>query len=76
MAQGLRPHHHELYEDEVKRYYDKKRNCDVKKVTYRCMIPNCDYVTHEVYECYYPPPKAKDKNKALKRNKRKYGNQR
>ena len=42
----------------------------IKKITKAYF--ECDYMTHEVYECYEPPPKPK--TKALDRNKRKYGN--
>lgn len=76
MAEGLRPHHHQEFEYRTIQYFDKKRHynhkkhCVIKKVTYKCMM--CDYMTHEVYECYEPPPKSK--TKALERNKKKYSN--
>ncbi len=72
MAQGLRPHHHQCYLYGIRKYYDKQRGCVVKKVTFKCMM--CDYMTHEKYECYEPPPKEKNKNKVLKRNKCKFSN--
>lgn len=43
----------------------------IKKVTYKCMM--CDYMTHEVYECYEPPPKT-HVNSVLQKNKKKYSN--
>lgn len=70
MAQGLKPHHHCCFVYDIKRHYNHKKHCVIKKVTYKCMM--CDYMTHEIYECYEPPPKSK--TKALERNKRKYGN--
>lgn len=73
MAQGLRPHYHQCYLYGVHKYYDKQKGCVVKKVTFKCMM--CDYMTHEIYECYEPPPKEKSKNKVLQKNKRRYSNQ-
>lgn len=70
MAKGLRPHHHCCFIYDIKRHYNHKRHCVIKKVTYKCMM--CDYMTHEIYECYEPPPKFK--NKSLERNKKKYSN--
>jgi len=75
MSQGLRPHYHQCYEDKVETYFDKSRGCLVKKVTLKCMIPHCNFTRHEIYECYYPPPRQKDKNKVLQRNKSKHSNQ-
>ena len=63
MAQGLRPHHHCCF------IYAIKKHCMIKKVTYKCMM--CDYMKHEVYECYEPPPKYKG-NKMLEKHKKKY----
>ena len=54
MAEGLRPHHHCCFIYDIKRHYNHKKHCVIKKVTYKCMM--CDYMTHEVYECYEPPP--------------------
>ena len=71
MAQGLRPHHHCCFIYGISRYYDKNKGCMIKKVTYKCMM--CDYMTHEIYECYEPPPKT-HANSVLQKNKRKYGN--
>ena len=71
MAQGLRPHHHNCFIYGIKKHYDYKRHCVIKKVTYKCMM--CDYMTHEVYECYEPPPKSKS-NKVLEKHKKKFSN--
>lgn len=69
MAEGLRPHHHVCFVYGIQRYYDKRKGCMVKKIAYKCMM--CDYMTHEIYECYEPPP---SKTKVLQRNKKKYSN--
>lgn len=49
--------HYEV-EHHIEQYYDSKRECTVKRM--RC----------EKYDCYLPPPKHKDKNKVLQKNKR------
>lgn len=67
MAQGLRPHYHQCYLYNMKVYYDKNKGCLIKKATFKCMM--CDYMKHETYEYYYPPPKQKDKLKVLEKNK-------
>ena len=64
MAEGLRPHYHQYYCYDDKKYYDHHRGCLVRKVTYRCMICSKEY--HERYE-YKPPPKKE-------KNKKKYSN--
>lgn len=69
MAQGLRPHYHQYFEYNIQTRYDKEQHCIKKKITYMCMI--CGKLHNEVYDCYEPPPKSK--NKALERNKKKYG---
>ncbi len=50
MAQGLRPHHHEYYEDHTVKLYDKKKNRDEYITVMRCMI--CG---HEHYEYTFKP---------------------
>lgn len=71
MTEGLRPHHHQYYLYDIRRYYDRQKHCMVKNVTFRCMICGKEY--HERYE-YKPPPKKERSCKALERNKRKYSN--
>lgn len=73
MAKGLRPHHHEYYTHRIDNYYSDEKHCMIKDVTYRCMI--CGQLYHERYE-YRPPPIKGNSNKALNRNKKKYGNRR
>lgn len=69
MGEGLRPHFHQYYENEITRYYNKKRDINVKKVEYRCMI--CGKTYNEYYE-YRPPPKYKQAK--LNKAKMKSGN--
>lgn len=71
MAQGLRPHYHQYYLYNIKRYYDNSKHCMIKMVTFRCMICGKEY--HERYE-YKPPPITKKTSKTLEKNKKKYGN--
>lgn len=68
MTKGLRPHYHQYYLYDIKRYYDKQKECMIKKVTFRCMICGKEY--HERYE--YKPPPIKKENKVLQNNKKKY----
>lgn len=70
MTQGLRPHYHQYYLYDIKRYYDKQKGCMVKNVTFRCMICGKEY--HERYE--YKPPPIRKENKVLQNNKKKYSN--
>lgn len=69
MSQGLRHHYHQEFEYRSEQCYDSKRHCIVKKIQYMCMI--CGRIRNEKYDCYMPPPKEKDKSKALERNKKK-----
>lgn len=69
MSQGLRPHHHCWCEDNVKHYYDRDKGCLCKKATYKC---TCGRKFYRIYESYYPPPKEKNKDKVLQKNKKKY----
>lgn len=71
MAQGLRHHRHEYYEHHTDHYYDDEKHCMIKDVQFRCMI--CGKIRHEKYE-YRPPPSKGNSNKALNKNKKKYGN--
>lgn len=68
MAEGLRHHFHQEFEYRTEQYVDEKRGVIVKKIQYMCMI--CGNIRYEKYDCYLPPPKYKDKNKVLQRNKR------
>lgn len=70
MAEGLRHHFHQDFENRTEQYFDKKRSVIVKKVQYMCMI--CGRTRYERYDCYVPPPKSK--TKALEKNKKKYSN--
>lgn len=70
MSEGLRPHHHQYFEYNTESWYDEKQHCLKRKVTYMCMI--CGNLRHEVYDCYQPPPKEKDKSKVLNKNKKRY----
>lgn len=69
MSSGLRPHYHQFYLYDTKRYYNDKKHCMVNKATFRCMI--CGKTYHERYE-YKPPPRHV--KKVLERQKKKYGN--
>ena len=44
MAQGLRSHWHQFYEDHYDIKYDEERHCDKKIVYYRCMICGREHV--------------------------------
>lgn len=59
--------HYEV-EHHIEQYYDSERECTVKKIWYICA--KCHRMRCEKYDCYLPPPKHKDKNKVLQRNKR------
>ncbi len=48
MSEGLRPHYHQYYFYDIKRYFDKEKGCMVKSATYKCMICGKEY--HEHYE--------------------------
>ena len=69
MSQGLRPHYHQYYLNDIKRYYDHTKHCMIKHVTFRCMICGKEY--HERYE-YKPPPKKEKSCKVLNDHKKKY----
>lgn len=74
MSQGLRPHYHQYYLNDIKRYYDHTKHCMIKHATFRFMICGKEY--HERYE-YRPPPQMHNKaNKSLEKNKQKRSNQR
>lgn len=67
MAQGLRKHHHVMYEAEEKKVYDQRNDCIIHYVTYRCYCPNCNFsYTDESVLSIVP---AKSKTKALDRYK-------
>lgn len=70
MAEGLRHHYHQYYEDYVKKYRDSE-GVIIKKIFYRCMI--CGQAHVEKYTCYEPPPKRKYKKTGLEKAHRKYG---
>lgn len=77
MAEGLKPHRHQFYEDSVKQYRDDF-GCKRVKAIYRCMI--CGAVKTEKYTCYEPPPETpkrqhriRYKPTALERAKHKHG---
>lgn len=58
MAQGLRPHRHVCFVSDIQPYYDKKKHQKMKKTTFECYIPNCNYCySYSVSEEYRPPPK-------------------
>ncbi len=61
MTEGLRPHYHQYYLCDIKRYYNHHKGCMVKDTTFRCMI--CGKEFHERYE-YEPPPKKEKLCKA------------
>lgn len=71
MSQGLRPHYHQYYIYDIKRYFNHQKGCIVKDATFRCMICGKEY--HERYE-YKPPPRREKSCKVLEKNKKKYSN--
>jgi CO dehydrogenase/acetyl-CoA synthase alpha subunit len=71
ITEKLEEHKHCYSEDEVKHYYNKSKGCMCKKVTYAC---ECGKKFYETYECYEPPPKQKNKNSVLEKNKKRYYN--
>lgn len=72
MSEGLKPHYHQYYLYDIKRYFDRYKNCMIKHVTFRCMICGKEY--HERYEYKPPPRKEKNKDKVLCKNRRKHSN--
>ena len=62
MAEGLRKHYHQYYLYGLKKYYDERKHCLIKKATFRCMICGKEY--YEVYEMNPDPPGYRG-NKAL-----------
>lgn len=71
MSEGLRPHYHQWYIYDIRRYFDKQKGCMIKNATFRCMI--CGKECHERYE-YKPPPRKYKLCKSLEKNKRKFSN--
>ena len=69
LGEGLRPHYHQYYLHDIKRYYDNDKGCLIKHVTFRCMICGKEY--HERYECAAPKAHSKG-TKSLKKNKQKH----
>lgn len=69
MAQGMRGHWHQFYEDHYEIKYDDERHCDKKIVFYRCMICGREHVN--VYFSKHIDAKHKS-TKALEKNKRKH----
>ena len=61
MAQGLKPHRHVCFISDMQTYYDKRKHCTMKKVTYSCYVPNCDFCYSTRSE--YRPPPNKDMRK-------------
>lgn len=64
MAEGLRPHYHQDYMLNVIKYYDKKRHCMIKLVTYKCMICGREYYKRHKYK----PSKRKNKLRGERKN--------
>lgn len=57
MSEGLKRHHHQYFEYDIKSHYDKNKKVMVRNITYMCMI--CGRLKHETYEEYQPPLKYK-----------------
>lgn len=58
-------------ESKIEHYYDRNKGCPCKKVTYKC---TCGKKFYETYECYEPPPKERNKDKVLQKNKKRFSN--
>lgn len=69
MAEGLRSHWHQFYEDHYDIKYDEEHHCDKKIVYYRCMICGREHV--DIYFSKHIDAKHKS-TKALEKNKRKH----
>ena len=57
MAQGLKPHHHNYFDYEIRQHYDRKHRKIIKKIHKMCIICGCD--KWECVECYIPPQNKK-----------------
>ena len=68
MSEGLKPHYHQYYLYDIKRYYDRYKKCMIKHATFRCMICGKEY--HERYEYKPPPRKEKNKDKEISTQKK------
>ncbi|WP_442559738.1 hypothetical protein [Eggerthia catenaformis] len=66
MSEGLKRHHHQYFEYDIKSHYDKNKKVMVRNVAYMCMI--CGRLKHETYEEYRPPPKCKKIKRKERRN--------
>ena len=70
MSLALRKHHHIIYEAEINKRYDHKRECIIKSVTYRCCCPDCNY--KYIDRSFVNILEAKSKTSVLEKNKRKH----